>query len=59
MLHHSIQHCKLCGTKVAYRLPDDGDAKERAVCPSCGFVHYENPLNVVGTIPHWGEKILL
>ena len=59
MLHHSIQHCKLCGTKVAYRLPDDGDAKERAVCPSCGFVHYENPLNVVGTIPYWGEKILL
>ena len=59
MLHHSIQHCKLCGTKVAYRLPEDGDAKERAVCPSCGFVHYENPLNVVGTIPYWGEKILL
>ena len=59
MLHHSIQHCKLCGTKVAYRLPDDGDAKERAVCLGCGFVHYENPLNVVGTIPYWGEKILL
>lgn len=59
MLHHSIQHCKQCGTKVNYRLPDDGDTKERAVCSGCGLVHYENPLNVVGTIPHWGEKVLL
>ena len=59
MLHHSIHHCKQCGTAVVYRLPDDGDAKERAVCPSCGLVHYENPLNVVGTVPHWGDKVLL
>jgi ADP-ribose pyrophosphatase YjhB (NUDIX family) len=22
-------------------------------------VHYENPLNVVGTVPHWGDKVLL
>lgn len=59
MLHHSIHHCKQCGTAVVYRLPDDGDAKERAVCPSCGLVHYENPLNVVGTVPHFGDKVLL
>jgi len=44
---------------VAYRLPDDGDTKERAVCPICNTVHYENPLNVVGTIPVWGDKVLL
>jgi ADP-ribose pyrophosphatase YjhB (NUDIX family) len=36
---------------VVYRLPDDGDTRQRAVCPGCGRVHYENPLNVVGTIP--------
>ena len=41
---------------MIYRLPDDGDIKERAVCPSCGTVHYENPLNVVGTVPFWGEN---
>ncbi len=35
------------------RLPDDGDTKERAVCPACNTVHYENPLNVVGTVPVW------
>ena len=40
---------------MVYRLPDDGDTKERAVCPSCTTVHYENPLNVVGTVPVWGH----
>ncbi len=49
-----IKFCKSCGSSVAYRLPDDGDTKERAICTSstCGTVHYENPLNVVGTIPY-------
>ena len=59
MLRVPIQHCKSCGTAVVYRLPDDGDVKERAVCPSCHTVHYENPLNVVGTVPVWGDKVLL
>ena len=59
MLRSSIKHCKQCGTVVVYRLPDDGDTKERAVCTSCNTVHYENPLNVVGTVPHWGDKVLL
>ena len=27
--------------------------------PGCNTVHYENPLNVVGTVPHWGDKVLL
>jgi ADP-ribose pyrophosphatase YjhB (NUDIX family) len=59
MLRPPIQHCKQCGTAVVYRVPDDGDTKERAVCPACGTIHYENPLNVVGTVPHWGDKVLL
>ena len=50
-----IKHCRACGAAVVYRLPDDGDTKQRAVCPACNTVHYENPLNVVGTIPVWGE----
>ncbi|HSW06534.1 NUDIX hydrolase [Aquabacterium sp.] len=53
-----IKHCRQCGTAVAYRMPDD-DNRERAVCPSCTTVHYENPLNVVGTLPVWGEQVLL
>jgi ADP-ribose pyrophosphatase YjhB (NUDIX family) len=38
------------------RLPDDGDTKTRAVCPACHLVHYDNPLNVVGTVPVWGDS---
>ena len=44
---------------MVYRLPDDGDTRERAVCPACDTIHYENPLNVVGTVPYWGDKVLL
>ena len=57
-----LKHCRSCGTAVVYRLPDDGDTKVRAVCPACHTVHYENPLNVVGTVPTWGqdgEQVLL
>lgn len=46
-----IQFCRNCGTAVTYRVPDDGDTRERAVCPACHTIHYENPLNVVGTLP--------
>jgi ADP-ribose pyrophosphatase YjhB (NUDIX family) len=42
-----------------YRVPDDGDTKERAVCVACHTIHYENPLNVVGTVPFWGDRVLL
>lgn len=59
MLRNPIKHCKACGAAVIYRLPDDGDTRERAVCPACHTVHYENPLNVVGTLPHWGDQVLL
>ena len=51
-----LKHCRDCGAAVVYRLPDDGDTKVRAICPVCNTVHYENPLNVVGTVPYWGEN---
>ena len=40
---------------MVYRLPDDGDTKQRGVCPACATVHYQNPLNVVGTVPIWDQ----
>ena len=55
MLRPPAKHCRECGTAVVMRLPDDGDTRLRAVCPACGHVHYDNPLNVVGTVPVWGE----
>lgn len=63
VMHRSlIKHCRACGTPVEHRVPDDGDTKIRAICPLCGTIHYENPLNVVGTVPYWGpqgEQVLL
>lgn len=59
MHRKTIKHCRDCGTAVAYRLPDDGDTRERAICTSCGTVHYVNPLIVVGTVPYIGERVLL
>lgn len=54
----SIRHCKLCGGETTYQVPPD-DNRERAVCSRCGTVHYENPLNVVGTLPVWDNRVLL
>ena len=54
-----IRHCRECGTGVVYRLPDDGDTRQRAICPACRTVHYENPLNVVGTVPWLDDRVLL
>lgn len=53
-----IKHCRQCGHSVAYQTPPD-DNRERAVCPACQLIHYENPLNVVGTLPFWGDQVLL
>lgn len=58
-LSHTIHFCRQCGTSVEHRVPDDGDTKTRAVCPACGTIHYQNPLNVVGTVPHRGGRVLL
>ena len=59
MLRPPVKYCRNCGTAVVYRVPDDGDTKERGVCPACGLIHYENPLNVVGTVPYLGNRVLL
>jgi ADP-ribose pyrophosphatase YjhB (NUDIX family) len=44
---------------VEYRVPAD-DNRERASCTGCGAIHYENPINVVGTLPVWEDgRVLL
>ncbi len=37
----------------------DGDTHERSVCEHCGFVNYQNPKIVVGSVVRHEEKILL
>lgn len=58
LLSRRIKHCRECGTPVQYQIPPD-DNRERAICPHCATVHYENPLNVVGTVPVWEDQVLL
>ena len=36
-----------------------GDDRNRLVCADCGFVQYENPKIVVGSVATWHDRILL
>ena len=40
------------------RIPD-GDTLERLVCPDCGYISYETPKVVVGSVALWDGEILL
>lgn len=51
-------YCVKCGQSMSCRVPD-GDSRERDVCEGCGFIHYENPRSVVGTVPLLGDRIIL
>ncbi|MBU9691224.1 NUDIX hydrolase [Burkholderia multivorans] len=53
-----MKFCSVCGHEVIARIPQ-GDNRERFVCDHCGTIHYQNPRNVVGTVPVWGEQVLL
>ena len=50
-LRPPIAFCSHCGCATQQAIPADGDTRMRAICTGCGMVHYQNPLNVVGTIP--------
>jgi ADP-ribose pyrophosphatase YjhB (NUDIX family) len=36
-----------------------GDDRSRLVCSDCGFVQYENPRIVVGSVATWEDRVLL
>jgi ADP-ribose pyrophosphatase YjhB (NUDIX family) len=40
------------------RIPE-GDTRERRVCASCGYIAYDNPLIVVGSVVTWRDAVLL
>ncbi len=54
----SIKFCTQCGHPITRQIPQNDD-HVRAVCSSCGHVHYENPKMVVGTIPVFQDRILM
>lgn len=48
--------CPRCATPLV-RGPQAG--RERALCPSCGWVHWDNPTPVVAAIIEYDGKVLL
>ncbi|HZH57786.1 NUDIX domain-containing protein [Yanghanlia caeni] len=52
------KYCSLCGTQLSRRVPPE-DNRVRDVCDQCGAIHYQNPRNVVGVVPVYGDRILL
>src|SRR3546814_10554926 len=46
------------GARFERRIPE-GDDRNRLVCRDCGFVAYENPKIVVGSVAAWEGRILL
>ena len=53
-----MNFCSACGASVDYKVPED-DTRERAVCSDCDTIHYQNPKVIAGTLPIWGDQILL
>ena len=41
------------------RAVPQGDDRIRLLCPDCGYVAYENPKVVVGSVALWQDRILL
>jgi ADP-ribose pyrophosphatase YjhB (NUDIX family) len=41
------------------RIVPEGEDRARLVCATCGFINYENPKIVVGSVVHHGDRILL
>ncbi len=53
-----VKFCGECGGSIRLAIPD-GEDRERHVCGTCGFIHYQNPKTVVGCVPEMGGEILL
>jgi ADP-ribose pyrophosphatase YjhB (NUDIX family) len=53
-----LKFCHNCGSNTDQKIPP-GDDRERHYCEQCDLVFYQNPKNVVGTIPVFEQKVLL
>jgi ADP-ribose pyrophosphatase YjhB (NUDIX family) len=53
-----MKFCHNCAAPIVLRIPD-GDDKVRHCCEACDSIFYQNPKNVVGTVPFYEDKILL
>ena len=53
-----MKFCQNCAAPILQRVPE-GDDKLRYCCDSCDTIFYQNPKNVVGTLPVFEDKVLL
>ncbi len=53
-----MKFCHQCAGSLILRIPE-GDDKPRHCCTECDSIFYLNPKNIVGTLPFYGDKILL
>jgi ADP-ribose pyrophosphatase YjhB (NUDIX family) len=53
-----MNFCSNCGQPLTYLRPP-GDDRSRYCCETCGVIHYQNPLMVVGCIPEMDDRILM
>lgn len=51
-------YCMQCGNPATHTIPQ-GDSRPRLVCSVCGYIHYDNPKMVCGTLCVHDGKILL
>lgn len=54
----TMNFCSECGHTVRLEVPE-GDNRQRYVCTHCHKIHYQNPLIIAGTLPVYGDQILL
>jgi NAD+ diphosphatase len=51
-----LRYCPRCATALVLG-PQAG--RERALCPACGWVHWDNPVPVVAAVIEYEGKVLL
>ena len=54
----TMKYCHHCAAPLVLRMPE-GDELARHCCDSCESIFYQNPKNIVGTLPTHLDKILL
>ncbi len=56
MSHSPYRYCPCCATALVRQMQGE---RERATCPACGWVHWDNPTPVVAALIEYGGKVLL
>lgn len=53
-----MKYCSSCGDSISTRIPE-GDDRHRHICNGCDTVHYQNPCIIAGSLPVFGNQVLL